>query len=160
MKVAIGSDHRGFQVKRKVAELVQQLGHEVLDLGVANEEAVDYPDYALQVATSVSGGQVDRGILICGTGIGMSMAANKVRGVRAALCHDDVTAEMSRRHNDANIMCLSADLLGERLIDRMIEIWLNTQFEGGRHARRVEKIKGIEDSHYGPQKNPSDSPQP
>lgn len=160
MKVAIASDHRGFQVKRKIAELVQQLGHEVLDLGVSNEEAVDYPDFALQVATSVSQGQVDRGILVCGTGIGMSMAANKVRGVRAALCHDDVTAEMSRRHNDANVMCLSADLLGERLIDRMIEIWLNTQFEGGRHARRVEKIKGIEDSHYGPPKNSTDSSQP
>src|SRR6266542_1035933 len=100
MKVAIGNDHRGFQVKRKVAELVQRLGHEIVDLGASSEEASDYPDFALQVATAVSSGQVDRGILICGSGIGMSMAANKVRGVRAALCHDDVTAEMSRRHND------------------------------------------------------------
>jgi ribose 5-phosphate isomerase B len=94
----------------------------------------------------VAEGSVDRGILICGTGIGMSIAANKVHGVRAAPCHDDITAELSRRHNDANVICLSADLLGERLIDRMIEIWLATQFEGGRHARRVEKIKNIEDA--------------
>src|SRR5262245_34980257 len=109
MRVAVASDHRGFQVKRKIVELVQRLGHEVVDYGVANEDAVDYPDYAQQVAQAVSTGHVDRGVLICGTGIGMSMAANKVRGVRAALCHDDVTAEMSRRHNDANVMCLSAD---------------------------------------------------
>ena len=144
MKVAIGNDHRGFQVKRKVAELVQRLGHEIVDLGSNSEEASDYPDFALQVATAVAGGQVDRGILICGSGIGMSMAANKVRGVRAALCHDDVTAEMSRRHNDLNVLCLSADMLGERLIDRMVEIWLNTQFEGGRHARRIEKVSSLE----------------
>lgn len=157
MRVAIGNDHRGFQVKRKVAELVQRLGHEIVDLGANSEEASDYPDFALQVATAVSGGQVDRGILICGSGIGMSMAANKVRGVRAALCHDDVTAEMSRRHNDANVMCLSADLLGERLIDRMIEIWLATQFEGGRHARRVEKIKKIEDGGSCADNQPSQS---
>ena len=146
MKVAVGSDHRGFVVKLKVLELVERLGHEVRDFGACSLEAVDYPDYAVQVATAVSEGQVDRGILICGTGIGMSIAANKVRGVRAAPCHDDITAELSRRHNDANVMCLSADLLGERLIDRMIEIWLATQFEGGRHARRVEKIKKIEDT--------------
>ncbi len=146
MKVAIGSDHRGIQVKRKIGELVQRLGHEVVDYGASSEDSVDYPDFAILVAKAVSESQAERGILICGTGIGMSMAANKVRGVRAALCHDDVTAEMSRRHNDANVMCLSADLLGERLIDRMIEIWLNTQFEGGRHARRIEKIKNIEDT--------------
>ena len=145
MKVAIGSDHRGYQVKRKIVELVQRLGHDVIDCGTASDEAVDYPDFALPVASAVSEGQVDRGILICGTGIGMSMTANKVHGIRAALCHDDVTAETSRRHNYANVMCLSADLLGERLIDRMIEIWLTTQFDGGRHARRVDKIKKIED---------------
>jgi ribose 5-phosphate isomerase B len=148
MRVAVASDHRGFQVKRKIVELIQRLGHESVDYGAASDEAVDYPDFALQVAQAVSSGQVDRGILICGTGIGMSMAANKVRGVRAALCHDDVTAEMSRRHNDANVICLSADLLGARLIDRMIEIWLHTDFEGGRHARRVDKIRKI-DEHRG-----------
>lgn len=145
MKVAVGSDHRGFVVKRKIVELLQKLGHDVRDLGASSLEAVDYPDFAVQVAVAVSEGQVDRGILVCGTGIGMSIAANKVRGVRAAPCHDDITAELSRRHNDANVLCLSADLLGERLIDRMIQIWLTTEFEGGRHARRIEKIKKIED---------------
>ena len=144
MKVAIGCDHRGFAIKRKVAELLLRLGHEVSDFGTCSEGAVDYPDHALPVAQAVARGQVDFGILICGTGIGMSIVANKIRGVRAAPCHDDITAELSRRHNDANILCLSADLLGERLIDRMIEIWLKTPFEGGRHARRVEKIKQIE----------------
>jgi len=145
MKIAVGSDHRGFVVKRKIVELVTRLGHEVLDVGAHCEDAVDYPDIAIPVANAVSTGGVDRGILICGTGIGMSIAANKVRGVRAAPCHDDITAELSRRHNDANVLCLSADLLGERLIDRMIEIWLRTEFEGGRHARRVDKIRRIED---------------
>jgi ribose 5-phosphate isomerase B len=144
MKVAIGSDHRGFQVKRKVVEFIERLGHEAIDLGTSTEGTVDYPDFALEVGNAISQGRVDRGILICGTGIGMSMAANKIRGVRAALCHDDVTAEMSRRHNDANVMCLSADLLGDRIIERMIEKWLSTEFEGGRHARRVDKIRRIE----------------
>ena len=144
MNVGIGCDHRGFAIKQKIVELLRRLGHSVQDFGTSSEEAVDYPDIAEVVARAVAAGTIERGILICGTGIGMSIAANKVNGVRAAPCHDDITAELSRRHNDANIMCLSADLLGERLIDRMIEIWLNTAFEGGRHARRVEKIKQIE----------------
>jgi len=140
MKIAVGSDHRGFEVKRRIVNLLQQIGHSVIDVGPEGRDAVDYPDFAFQVAEAVSSGQVERGILICGTGIGMSIAANKVTGVRAAPCHDSVTAEMSRRHNDANVLCLSADLLGEDLIDRMIRIWLATEFEGGRHARRVNKI--------------------
>jgi ribose 5-phosphate isomerase B len=144
MKVAIGNDHRGSVVKRRVVEMLKRLGHEVVDCGAATEESVDYPDYALAVARTVSDQRADRGILICGTGIGMSIAANKVRGVRAAACHDDITAELSRRHNDANVLCFSADLLGERLIDRMVDIWLKTDFEGGRHARRVDKIRQIE----------------
>jgi ribose 5-phosphate isomerase B len=144
MKVAIASDHRGFEAKRRVASLLQNLGHEVLDLGPASSDSVDYPDYAFEVARAVSEGRVDRGILACGTGIGMCIAANKVPGVRAAPCHDCVTAEMSRRHNDANILCLSADMLGGDLIDRMVRIWLECPFEGGRHARRVEKIARYE----------------
>jgi ribose 5-phosphate isomerase B len=144
MKIAIGSDHRGFEVKRRIVNLLQRLGHEVLDLGPAGSQSVDYPDYAFQVATAVSEGRVDRGILICGTGIGMCIAANKVHNVRAAPCHDSITAEMSRRHNDANVLCLSADLLGGELLDRMVRIWLETEFEGGRHARRVEKIMRFE----------------
>src|SRR5580692_11177536 len=118
MKIAIGSDHRGFDVKRRLVSLLERLGHAVTDVGPTSAESVDYPDFAFQVAQAVSRHQVDRGLLICGTGIGMCIAANKVAGVRAAPCHDSITAEMSRRHNDANILCLSADLLGEELIDR------------------------------------------
>ncbi len=150
MKIAIGSDHRGYDVKRRVISVLENLGHEVLDVGPQKRESVDYPDYAFQVALAVSEGRVDRGILICGTGIGMCIAANKVPGVRAAPCHDSITAEMSRRHNDANVLCLSADLLGEELIDRMVKIWLETDFEGGRHARRVEKIVRFEADHSQP----------
>ena len=124
--------------------LLDQLGHTVQDLGTSSKDSVDYPDFAFKVAQAVSSRQVDRGILICGTGIGMAIAANKVLGVRAAPCHDSITAEMSRRHNDANVLCLSADLLGEALIERMIKIWLSTDFEAGRHARRVEKIVQFE----------------
>jgi ribose 5-phosphate isomerase B len=144
MKIAIGSDHRGFEAKGRIITVLHQLGHEVLDAGSHNRESVDYPDIAFEVAQAVGEGRADRGILICGTGIGMCIAANKVRNVRAAPCHDCITAEMSRRHNDANVLCLSADLLGEDLIDRMVRTWLNTAFESGRHARRVEKIKRFE----------------
>lgn len=144
MRIAIGSDHRGHAIRAKVVELLQRLGHEVIDIGTNTADPVDYPDFAAIVARKVSAREVERGILICGTGLGMCIAANKFPGVRAAPCHDDLTAEMSRRHNDLNVLCLSADMLGERLIDRMIEIWLNTPFEGGRHARRVEKIAQFE----------------
>lgn len=144
MKISIGGDHRGVNVKAKLVDLVRRLGHEVEDAGTCSAEAVDYPDIAAPVARAVSEGRVDRGILICGSGIGMAIAANKIPGVRAAPCHDDLTAEMSRRHNDLNVLCLSADMLGEKLIDRMVEIWLATEFEGGRHARRVQKIAELE----------------
>jgi ribose 5-phosphate isomerase B len=149
MRIAVGSDHRGFTIKEKIIELLKRLQHEVIDVGTYTSESCDYPDIASHVASKVSQGDVDRGILICGTGIGMCIAANKFPGVRAAPCHDDLTAEMSRRHNDLNVMCLSADMLGEKLIDRMLEIWLKTQFEGGRHARRVEKISEIEHGYLG-----------
>ena len=144
MRIAVGSDHRGFEAKRRVVALLQQLGHECTDVGTDVKESVDYPDFAFLVAAEVSNGRADRGILICGSGIGMCIAANKVKGIRAAPCHDPITAEMSRRHNDANVLCLSADLLGVELIDRMVRIWLETPFEGGRHARRVDKITRIE----------------
>jgi len=144
MRIAVGSDHRGFGIRSKVVDLCERLGHEVEDMGTNSPEAVDYPDVASMVAGRVGRGEVDRGILVCGTGLGMCIAANKLRGVRAAPCHDDLTAELSRRHNDANVLCLSADLLGERLIERMIELWLSAPFEGGRHARRLEKIGQLE----------------
>jgi ribose 5-phosphate isomerase B len=144
MKISIGSDHRGFEAKQRIATLLRSLGHDVLDAGPTSSDSVDYPDFAFAVAQAVGNGEAERGILICGTGIGMCIAANKVPGVRAAPCHDSITAEMSRRHNDANVLCLSADLLGADLIDRMVRIWLTTPFESGRHARRVEKITRFE----------------
>lgn len=144
MRIAVGSDHRGFEVKKRIIELLKSLGHEPLDAGPMTCEAVDYPDIAGAVASLVASGSVERGVLICGTGIGMAIAANKYAGVRAAPCHDDLTAEMSRRHNDLNVLCLSADLLGEKLIDRMVELWMNTPFDGGRHTRRIEKIAEAE----------------
>ncbi len=144
MRIAVGADHRGYSIRNKVIDSLHRLGYDVVDLGTYSEDPVDYPDIAAAVARLVSRGQVERGILICGTGLGMCIAANKFPNVRAAPCHDDLTAEMSRRHNDLNILCLSADMLGERLIDRMLELWLNTPFEGGRHARRVEKIAALE----------------
>lgn len=148
MKIVIGSDHRGVEIKRRLVDVIRSMGHDLIDIGAQEAESVDYPDYAHEVGKRVGKGEADRGVLICGTGIGMSMAANKVRGVRAAACQDLLTAEMSRRHNDANVLCLSADLLGEDQMAEMIRIWLETPFEGGRHARRVEKIAKIEAEQY------------
>lgn len=156
MVIAIGSDHRGYNVKQRIINFLSGMGHEILDMGPANEECVDYPDFAFDVATSVSNKQAQFGILICGTGIGMCIAANKVAGIRAAPCHDSITAEMSRRHNDANVLCLSADLLGEELIERMVRIWLETPFEKGRHSRRIEKIEQFENGSKG--KTPTEVP--
>jgi len=147
MHIAVGSDHRGYAIRAKVIDLLKRLGHEVVDVGTDSGEPVDYPDIAAMVARKVSRQEVERGILVCGTGLGMCIAANKFAGVRAAPCHDDLTAEMSRRHNDLNVLCLSADLLGERLIDRMVERWLSTPFEGGRHARRIGEITALEQEH-------------
>jgi ribose 5-phosphate isomerase B len=144
MKIAVASDHRGYAIKAKILALLAELQHTGIDLGTHSAESVDYPDYARGVSEMVSRGEVDRGILICGTGMGMCIAANKFKGVRATSCHDDLTVEMSRRHNDANVLCLSADLLGDRLVRRMVEIWLRTEFEAGRHQRRIEKISGME----------------
>lgn len=144
MKIAIGSDHRGYEVKTKIIEHLKKLGHESVDCGAHDCNSIDYPDIATAVAEKIVNGEVDRGILICGSGIGMAITANKFPGVRAATCHDDLTAEMSRRHNNVNVMCLSADLLGERLIDRMVDLWITTEFEKGRHQRRVDKITEVE----------------
>jgi ribose 5-phosphate isomerase B len=120
------------------------MGHDVIDEGPFDDRHVDYPDFAAAVALKVAHGEVDRGILICGTGIGMSIAANKYPKVRAAACLDELSAEISRRHNDVNILCLSADMLGEQRTDRIVSIWLSTPFDGGRHARRVDKIEKSE----------------
>lgn len=129
---------------QRITDLVQGAGHELTEVPTCRTPSCDYPDMAYGLATAVAEGRADRGILVCGSGIGMSIAANKVKGVRAALCHDDLTAEMSRRHNDANVLCMSADLLGQPLIEKIVQVWLGTEFEGGRHGRRVEKIAAIE----------------
>ncbi len=144
MKIAIAADHRGTEVCRHLRTCLRHDGYEVVDLVSHDGRPCDFPDMAYPVAVAVAEGRVDRGILICGTGIGMSIAANKVPGVRAALVHDEIGADLSRRHVDANILCLSADMLGQRIIDRIVKTWLNTEFEGGRHARRVDKINAIE----------------
>jgi ribose 5-phosphate isomerase B len=144
MKIAIGSDHRGFHLKEKVAAMLRSKGHQVDDEGTLAAESVDYPDFAALVAKKVSHGDVDRGILVCGTGIGMAITANKFPGVRAAPCTDEITAEISRRHNDLNVLCLPADMISPRTVERMVDVWVATEFEGGRHSRRVEKIHDIE----------------
>jgi ribose 5-phosphate isomerase B len=131
-------------LKEKVVQLLKALGHEVQDDGPATADPVDYPDYGVLVAKKVSEGSADRGILICGTGIGMAITANKFPGIRAAPCSDEVTAEISRRHNDLNVLCLPGDLLSPRGAERVVEIWLATEFEGGRHQRRVDKIRQLD----------------
>ena len=146
MKLTSGSDHRGYRVKQKIVDYLNQNGHSCNDVGTNSDQSVDYPDIAQAVSRDVCAGASERGILICGTGIGMAIAANKYPGVRAASCHDEITAEMSRRHNDANVLCLSADLFGERTVEPLLQLWLNTDFEGGRHERRVQKISKIEKS--------------
>ncbi len=145
MKIAIANDHRGLEAKEQVKAIVSQLGHECIDFGTDSEGPIDYPDVACLAATAVSKLEVDRAILVCGTGIGMSIAANKVKGVRAALCYDELNARVSRNHNDANVLCLSGDLIGAQALRKIVEVWLTTEFSGGRHQRRVDKIKAIEE---------------
>ncbi len=144
MRVIIGADHRGMHVAEQVQGTLERLGHQA-SIVKACEGSSDYPEQAYFVGKQMNEGEADRGVLICGTGIGMSIAANKVDGLRAALVHDELTAQLSRSHNDANVLCLSADLLGERLIDKIIEAWMSASFEGGRHARRVNNITAIQD---------------
>jgi ribose 5-phosphate isomerase B len=145
MKIAVGSDHRGYEAKEQIKAIITQLGHECIDVGTNDNKPVDYPDQAYLAATAVSNKEADRAILVCGTGIGMCMAANKVHGIRAALCHDELTAQISRHHNDSNVLCLSGDLTGEVLLRKIVEVWLDTDFSGGRHKRRVNKIAAIEE---------------
>lgn len=145
MKIGIGADHRGVNTARLLMDRLKSLGHDVTTYSALSGDTCDYPIPAANVGKAVAKGEVDRGVLICGTGIGMCIAANKVHGVRAAVVHDELSAEISRTHNDANILCLSADLLGQRLIESITERWLTTPFQGGRHQRRLEEIKLIEE---------------
>lgn len=144
MKVVLASDHRGYQLKDLLKKFLDEMGIESLDTGTFSPDSVDYPDFGLRAAEKVSQGEYDRGILICGSGIGMCIVANKFPGIRAALCHDVYTAEMSRKHNDSNILALGADLIDEEQARKILKVWLETKFEGGRHLRRIEKIKEIE----------------
>ncbi len=144
MRVLVGSDHAGFSHKGRVLDLLKRLGHEVEDAGVYEEKAADYPDVAVKVALRVASGKAERGILICGTGIGMSITANKVKGIRAALCTDERLARLSRKHNDANVLCLGGRTTPWETAARIVEVWMNTPFEGGRHRRRVLKISEYE----------------
>ena len=144
MKVVLSADHRGTACIRALAEKLSRDGFEAQVTGDCDGASCDYPERAFEVAQAVASGKADRGILVCGTGIGMSIAANKVKGARAAVVHDEITAQLCRSHNDANIICMSADLLGQRLIEKITEIFLRSEFEGGRHARRVQKIVAIE----------------
>lgn len=149
MKIAVGADHRGFRAKTVIKALLQELGMDVVDYGTDSAKPMDYPDPAYAAASAVQKRDCELGILFCGTGIGMSITANKVNGIRAAVCHDELTAEMARRHNDANILCLPADLVGEALMRRIVEVYLKTSFEGGRHVSRIKKIAEIEQAQCG-----------
>ena len=139
--ILIAADHAGPELKRRLTAFLEARGHDYRDLGVSSTDAVDYPDLAHRVAEGVATGEARQGILICGTGIGMSMAANRHHGVRAALCHDPLTAELARRHNDANVLCLGARVLEPEMAERIVEVFLTTPFDGGRHQRRVDKIE-------------------
>ena len=144
-KIAIGSDHAGFGLKEDVLRLLKGLNIELVDCGTNTTESVDYPDFGARVSELVSSGEVEKGILICGTGIGMSMVANKYPKVRAALCNDPFSAKMSRMHNDANILVLGGRVIGKDLAAEIVKVWLNTPFEGERHLKRLQKIKKIEE---------------
>jgi ribose 5-phosphate isomerase B len=151
MKIAVACDHRGYAAKKRLAGALEAMGHQVEDFGAHNEQSSDYPDAGYEAAKAVRDGRCERGILFCGSGVGMCITANKVRGIRGALCHDEMTAELARHHNDSNVLCISADLVGEALIRRIVEVWLAASFDGGRHARRVDKIRQIERDECGPQ---------
>ena len=141
LKVAIGCDHGGFDLKQKVIDYLKARDIEFKDFGVYIKEASDYPEIAKEVAKEVAGNKYDRGILICGTGIGMSIAANKTKGIRASLCHDTYSARVSRAHNNANVLCLGARVVGEYLALDIVDIWLKSKFEGGRHKKRIDMIE-------------------
>lgn len=144
--IVIASDHAGVELKAQLVERIRAGGHDVNDLGPGDTSSVDYPDFAHAVAAAVSSGEAGSGILICGTGIGMSLAANRHPGVRAALCHDAFTAEMARLHNDANVLCIGARVIGSGVAEQVVDIFLATAFEGGRHQRRVDLIE-LEGEH-------------
>lgn len=147
LTIAIGADHAGYQLKEEVKAYLKELGYGCEDFGTSSTAAVDYPDIAKKVAEAVAEGLHPKGIMICGTGVGSAMVANKVPGIRAALCHDPYTARYSRLHNDANILTMGGRVIGAELAKEILKVWLETPFEGGRHARRLEKLRRLEE-HY------------
>ena len=149
MKIAIGADHGGYNLKTEIKQWLEEKGYSYEDMGTFSTESCDYPDLALKVAEKVASGACTQGILVCGTGIGVSIAANKVPGIRAALCHDTFSAKASREHNDANVLALGERVIGRGLALEIVEAWLGASFSGGRHQRRVEKIKALEGRKHG-----------
>lgn len=143
--LAIGSDHGGFELKNHIIEHLKEIGVDYKDFGAYDENSVDYPDIAERVGSSVASGEYEKGILICGTGIGISIAANKIKGVRAALCHDVYSAKMTKQHNDANIICMGGRVIGRELAFMIVDTWLSEEFLGGRHADRIAKIHKLEE---------------
>lgn len=145
MKIGIGNDHTALELKAEIIAFLEENGHEVVDYGTKSSESCDYPVYGEKVARAVAAGEIDRGILICGTGLGISLAANKVKGVRACVCSEPYTAKMSRAHNDCKVLAFGARIVGAELAKMIVDVWLNTEFEGGRHQRRVDLISAVEE---------------
>lgn len=145
MKIALGADHAGFELKDNLASLLRDEGHQVEDHGTGSSASVDYPEYAAAVGQAVQNGSADLGILVCGTGVGIGIAANKIKGIRAAICNDIFTAGMARAHNDANVLALGARVVGPGVAEEIVRAFLTTEYEGGRHSRRVGKIHALED---------------
>lgn len=147
MKLAIGCDHGGIDLKIEIVKHLEERGIEIVDFGIKEYQSVNYPEIALPLAKAVAAGECDRGILVCGTGIGMSMAANKVKGIRAAVCSDHFSAKFTRLHNDANILCLGGRVIGPGVANEMVDLFIDTEYEGGRHAARVQMIADIENGN-------------
>jgi len=146
MKLAVGSDHGGLELKLAVAEMLRQRGIDVTDFGTLSDDSVDYPDFGAKVARAVASGEADLGVVVCGTGIGISISANKIPGIRAALVHDEFTAQMAKEHNNANILAMGGRVLSPEQGVKLVEIWLDSEYQGGRHQRRLDKIAALDQS--------------
>lgn len=144
MKIVLGSDHAGYALKAQIKPVIEELGHEVVDVGNHSADSADYADYGIPAAEMVAKGEADRGVIICGTGIGMSISANKVKGIRCALVQDLFTAEVTRKHNDTNVLAMGERVVGPGIAQEIVKVWLSTEFEGGRHQRRVDKMMNYE----------------
>jgi len=144
VRIAVASDHAGFALKEALKAFMEELGHEVVDFGAHSPDPSDYPDWIAPAARAVAAGECERGVFFCGTGLGAMLTANKVRGIRAVVCHECASARLSRQHNDANVLCMGGRIVGLELARDVLQVWLQTSFQGGRHARRVEKVMALE----------------